>query len=112
MKYDKEHINPLIESLENGEGRVNACKRANISYRCFLDWMDEKHQFSQQVKKAEAKGNDRIKDMQKRKIIEDKSWQSGAWWLERNHPDEFRLRTEQHNTQPVNLILYKEDENL
>lgn len=94
MKYDAAHIDPLLTALENGEGRVRACKIGNISYRCFLDWIDEKDQFFQLVKKAEAKGNDRIKDLQKRKIIEDKSWQSGAWWLERNYPDEFRNRTD------------------
>ena len=44
------------------------------------------------IKKAEDDGNDKIKDLQKRKIIEDKSWQSAAWWLERNYPDQYKQR--------------------
>jgi hypothetical protein len=94
MKYDSAHIDPLIKSLEDGEGRVRACKIANIDYQTLLNWIDDKVEFLELVKKAEAKGNDRIKDLQKRKIIEDKSWQSGAWWLERNFPDEFKNRSE------------------
>jgi len=94
MKYDSAHIDPLIKSLEDGEGRVRACKIANITHSTLMNWMDENLDFLDAVKKAEAKGNDRIKDLQKRKIIEDKSWQSGAWWLERNFPDEFKNRSD------------------
>lgn len=97
MKYDTAHIDPLLEALKDGQGRVRACKLANITYQTFLNWLGEDLEFLESVKKAEADGNDKIKDMQKRKIIEDTSWQSGAWWLERNFPDEFR------NKQDVNL---------
>jgi hypothetical protein len=55
----------------------------------------EKPELSELVKKAESSGDDKIKDLQKRKIIEDKSWTSGAWWLERNYPDQYRQRIEQ-----------------
>ena len=94
MKFDKEHINLIIQALENGDGRVRACKIANISYQTFLDWMTDKIEFSEQIKKAERYGYDKIKDLQIRKVIEDKSWQSGAWWLERKYPEEYRNRTE------------------
>jgi hypothetical protein len=94
MKYDSAHIDPLLKSLADGEGRVRACKIANINYQTFLNWMADNVEFLESVKKAEADGNDRIKDLQKRKIIEDKSWQSGAWWLERNFPDEFKNRSD------------------
>ncbi len=91
MKYDAAHIDPLLKALEDGEGRVRACKMINIAYQTFLRWLEDS-EFCERIKKAEADGNDRIKDLQKRKIIEDKSWQSGAWWLERNYPEEFKLR--------------------
>ena len=94
MKFDKEHINLIIQALENGDGRVRACKIANISYQTFLDWMTNKIEFSDQIKKAERSGYDKIKDLQIRKVVEDKSWQSGAWWLERKYPEEYRSRTE------------------
>lgn len=94
MKYDKHHIETIINALADGQGRVRACKLANISYETFTDWMQNKPEFSELVKKAETTGNDKIKDICKRRIIEDKSWQSGAWWLERNFPNEFRQRQE------------------
>ena len=94
MKFDKEHINIIIQALENGDGRVRACKAANISYQTFLDWMTNKIEFSEQIKKAERYGYDKIKDLQIRKIVESKAWQSAAWWLERNYPDQYRNRSE------------------
>ena len=93
MKYDKHHIDKIIEALANGDGRVRACQKANISYETFTEWM-QKVEFSEAVKKAEDCGNDKIKDICKRRIIEDKSWQSGAWWLERNYPNEYKQRTD------------------
>ncbi len=100
MKFDKHHIDLIINALANGEGRVRACKIAGIDYQTFLNWLNDnnKVEFFEAVKKAEDMGNDKIKDICKCKIIEDKSWQSGAWWLERNYPDEFRNKQElEHN---------------
>jgi hypothetical protein len=95
MKYDKEHIKLFIDALSDAQGRVRACKIANINYQTFLDWMNDerKPEFSEAVKKAEFQGNDKLRDLSVRKIVEDKSWQSGAWWLERNFPKEFANKT-------------------
>lgn len=82
----------LLESLRNGDGRVRAVKVADIAYHTFLDWMDDDCNFCNEVKKAEKGGDDKLKDICKRRILEDKSWQSAAWWLERNFPDEYRQR--------------------
>jgi len=101
MKYDKHHTDIIYKALADGLGRVNACKLANIAYDTFIDWMNNKAEFPELVKKAETTGNDKIKDICKRRIIEDKSWQSAAWWLERNYPDQYRLR--QDVTQNVNV---------
>ena len=78
----------------DGNGRVRSCKLANIDHQTLLNWERADSEFSDRVKKAEMDGNIKIKDLQKRKIIEDKSWTSGAWWLERNYPEEFKNRTE------------------
>jgi len=104
VKYDSAHTEPFLQALKDGQGRVRACKLANIGYDAFLDWMAKYPEFSEAVKKAEAAGNDKLKDLQKRKILEDTSWQSGAWWLERNYPNEFRNRQEiEHGGVIVNL---------
>lgn len=95
LKYDKDHIDIILKELSDGNGRVRACKAAGIGYDAFMDWMN-KPEFSESVKKAELKGNDKIKDLAKRGIIEkmQTQWQAAAWWLERNYPDEFRNRSE------------------
>lgn len=96
MKYDKEHIDKILEGLSNGDGRVRSCKAAGISYDTFLAWMNKKVEFAEAVKKAEVVGEDKIKDLAKRGIIEKfmTQWQAAAWWLERNYPEEFKIRTE------------------
>lgn len=38
MKYDKEHIDIIINQLNEGNGRVRACKAAGISYETFTVW--------------------------------------------------------------------------
>jgi len=97
LKYDAHHINIILEALADGEGRVRACKKANITHDTFMNWLNEYSEFSDSVKKAEDKGNDRIKDLAKRGIIEKfgTTWQAAAWWLERNFPDEFKNKVEQ-----------------
>lgn len=92
MKYDKDTVKKIIDALADGQGRVRACKIAGISYQTFVNWMSEKIEFIEAVKKAEETGNDKIKDICQRRIIEDKSWQSAAWWLERNYPDVYSLK--------------------
>jgi len=57
-------------------------------------------------------GNDKLRDLSIRKIVEDKSWQSGAWWLERNFFNEFGNKQKldlsgeiKTDTPTINLIL-------
>ena len=74
------------------------CKNANIVYDTFLEWIEKYPEFSEAVKKAENYGNDKIKDICKRRIIENDSWQSAAWWLERNYKEEYSLKQEFDHT--------------
>jgi hypothetical protein len=91
-KYTEDLVKIIERALQNGNGRVRAVKAAGIDYQTFINWMDDesKADFSRRIKKAEKTGNNKIKDMCKRRIIEDTHWQSAAWWLERNFPEEFR----------------------
>ena len=111
MKYDKHHIDKITKALANGEGRVRSCKQADISYETFMRWMRSEGEFCERIKKAEDTGNDKLKDLQKRKILEDKSWQSGAWWLERNYPEEFRAQRETSQTSII-INIDKQDADL
>jgi transposase len=92
MKNKKEVVDRIIETLERGDGRVAACENAGVSYQTFLRWIDEKSEFCELIKKAEENGLDRIKDVQIQKILSNDSWQSAAWWLERNYPERFGKR--------------------
>lgn len=94
MKYTKSTINKIIGSLQQGDGRVRACKAANIHYSTFLEWIEKKSDFSELVKKAEEVGYDRLKDLARRGVVEKfaSHWQAAAWWLERKFPEEFGRR--------------------
>ena len=98
-KYTKEVVLRILTALAEGQGRIRACKLAGISYETFTVWMDEKSDFSDVVKRAERIGAGVIKDICQRRVIEDKSWQSAAWWLERKHPEEYA----QSNNLNVNI---------
>lgn len=112
MKYTKETVAKIIEALNEGLGRVRACKAADIHYCTFLEWMG-KPEFSERIKKAEAKGEDKIKDLAKRGIIEkfQTNWQAAAWWLERKFPDEYKNRMQQEHTGLMGIGLKIEVEN-
>jgi hypothetical protein len=97
MKYDKHHIDKIIKSLEEGEGRVRACLKAGISYQTFINWLETKIEFFELIKKAEETGDDKIEDICKRRIIENTSWQSAAWWLERTKPRQYALNRVDEN---------------
>jgi hypothetical protein len=92
MKRNDHHIDKLIAALEDGQGRVIAVKKADISYQTFMNWITSDIELFERIKKAEDIGNDKVKEICKRRIIENETWQSAAWWLERNYPDQYRER--------------------
>ena len=110
MKYGKEMVKKITQALCDGQGRVRACKIAGIRYDTFMEWMRSKPEFSEAVKKAEDTGNDKIKDICKRRIIEDKSWQSAAWWLERTDPANFGQRNNLNISAEKPLIVVADEE--
>lgn len=109
-KYNKDVVLRLLTALAEGQGRVRACKMAGIAYETFTEWLDNKPEFVDAVKKAEAVGNDKIADICKRRIIEDGSWQSAAWWLERNFPDQYALRSKMEHTIQVPKIVVEDQD--
>lgn len=94
VKYDKDHIDKILRSLEEGEGRVNAVMAGGINYATFMRWMRKYSNFAKDIKSAEDTGNDKLEDICKRRVLNDPSWQSAAWWLERNLPEKYRNRAE------------------
>ena len=103
MKYNAHTIKKITDALSDGQGRVRACRFAGICHETFMNWMNTYSEFSDAIKKAEENGNDYLKDLCKRRVIKDKSWQSAAWWLERNYPMEYSLRYFNENNVIPNL---------
>ena len=75
-----------------------------------MEWMRSKPEFAEAVKKAEDTGNDKITDICKRRIIEDKSWQSAAWWLERTDPANYGQRNNLNINAEKPLIVVADEE--
>jgi len=110
MKYNKSTIKKIIAALADGQGRVRATKAAGISYETFCQWMDKYPEFFEQVKKAEEISYKKIHDVCQRRIIEDKSWQSAAWWLERTDPANFGQRNNLNISAEKPLIVVADEE--
>jgi len=109
MKYNKSTIKKIIAALADGQGRVRATKAAGISFETFCRWMND-DEFSEQVKKAEEIGYKKIHDVCQRRIIEDQSWQSAAWWLERTDPANYGQRNNLNINAEKPLIVVADEE--
>ena len=110
MKYNKSTVNKIIAALADGQGRVAAAKGANISFETFCQWMGKYSEFSDKVKKAEEIGYKKIHDVCQRRIIEDQSWQSAAWWLERTDPANFGPHNNLNVNAEMPLIVVADEE--
>lgn len=111
MKFDKEHIDILVNCLSSGTGRLKACEAAGIVHETFQNWMNEDSDFSDAIKKAELDGADAIQEKAE-KAIQDKfseQWQSAAWWLERTNPTKYKERKElgTPDNQPIQITIVK-----
>lgn len=114
MKYDKDTVDKLIESLNRGTGRIVACKDAGISFNTFWRWIneDDKSDFRDAIKKAELTGRQVFKEECVSEIKKATAWQAKAWLLERMFPDEFaanrNIDTADQDTDVV-IVFERED---
>jgi hypothetical protein len=107
----------LFGALDLGLSYVDCCTIAGITYHCFLNWIKKGEveksgkyfNFFHEVKKAIASG--KAKKVQR--INMDPAWQSDAWLLERQYPNEFGKQNIIINTQndDINENLLKFVEN-
>jgi hypothetical protein len=129
---NKDILKAIVESLENGNGRIVSCKAAGIHYDTFLEWLNKDglyfdSEFSEAVKKAEAKGTQAIKETCENIIINaargrkaDKKnditginpvWQAACWLLERKHKTEYsanqNINATVTNTEPITGFIFE-----
>jgi hypothetical protein len=107
-KLNERTAKRICAAVRRGNTRFDAALCAGIHVDTFLLWMRRGrqegsgfyYQFYQSVKKAEAQFvDDNIKVIQKAK---GKSWQAGAWLLERRRPDDFAQRARLDHSGHVN----------
>ena len=110
MKYNKSTVNKIIAALADGQGRVAAVKEAGISFQAFCVWLEKYSEFFERVKKAEEIGYEKIHDVCKHSIINDPSWQSAAWWLERTDPANYGQRNNLNISAEKPLIVVAAEE--
>jgi transposase-like protein len=107
MKYNKETREKFISAIEQGAGRVRACKVAGINYQTFLNWISDerKIEFVEDLKKAEEQGKLTLKEAAVESVTKafKKHWQSAAWWLERVYPDEFKNKQQKEHSGEIKI---------
>lgn len=107
--------NAIVQALGLGATMKQACAIAGVTYRTFLEWRhraeaeEEPYMtFFDQLGIAADKAI-----MRKLAVIDQAAqagtWQAAAWWLERNFPDLYALRTKNEITgkggEPVKVVL-------
>lgn len=66
-KYNEERVVTLCRALENGEKVEKACKMATIDVSTFYQWIQDKPEFAERIKKAQAA----YEDWQRNGILKD-----------------------------------------
>jgi hypothetical protein len=84
-KYTPGVVARLIQALEMGATYDHACNFAGIHYDTFREWIKDKSEFSEEVKKAEGRAV--VGWLAKiEQAANEGSWQAAAWKLERRYP--------------------------
>ena len=106
-----ENMDYIEKSVSLGMTNKDALAIAGIDESTFYKWGkraekgDEPYfQFFQRIKRARIKG----KRSRIERIVNDSSWQSDAWWLERIYPEEFGKKERLDLTtggEPLNIKL-------
>lgn len=91
-KYSKAIVDSICKMIEEGHTNKDAAILNRISHDTFYAWLKDKPEFSDAVKRAQAKfKKGLLGTIQKASV---KSWQAAAWILERRHKDDYALRQE------------------
>ncbi len=95
----KEKVMQVAEAIKNLKGCVAGCKEAGVPYQTFRDWVNKYPELSEIIKKAKDIFEEKGKEYAVLSVFNsmNKSWQAGAWWLERRFPNEFALTQKNQN---------------
>lgn len=95
-KLTKERFTSILQAIEEGQTITSACQAAKIGRSTFYRELDADRDKRDTIKKAEAQRDQMITDEAVSAIhgAFSEDWRAAAWWLERNHPDRYSLRTD------------------
>ena len=104
-KYNDEIVKELIKYIESGNYIETACDAVGIAKSTFYEWVKEKADFSNAVKKAESQAIAR--NLTIIQIAAKKSWQAAAWFLERKDYERWGRKelVGGINDKPININL-------
>lgn len=94
-KYTKQRVDIILNSLANMSSRASAAEAAGISYVTYMKWYNNMPDFKEKVDRVLEEVVERGKFIAIRcvfRAMDNNQWQAGAWWLERNFPENFSLR--------------------
>lgn len=85
--YEPERVERILQALRDGNTHKTAAAIGGIATSTFYDWIKERVEFSEAVKKAEA--DSEAWHVQNIRRQAQSTWQASAWMLERRNPSEF-----------------------
>lgn len=86
-KYTPEAVERICEAIRLGATYELAAGYAGITYATFNTWRQEKPQFFDAVKEAEAAGA--LAWLRRIESASAETWQAAAWKLERRYPQDY-----------------------
>jgi hypothetical protein len=89
MKYSEELTNQICEHISKGATNKDAAIMSGIAESTFYKWMEDNTEFSESIKKAASKRTTAILQTILKAAVDHKTWQAGAWYLERTDPEQF-----------------------
>jgi hypothetical protein len=95
-KYTPELVEWICQALRLGATRRDAAAVARIHRDTFYQWLKEKPEFPEAVKKAEAEGV--VMSLAKINKAASDDWRAAAWLLERRYLEEYGRRVERVQT--------------
>ncbi len=108
-KYTKTKAKKFVYCIENLMGIVESCKEIGIVYVTYRNWYNKIPEFKESVDEALENATQTGKEFAIKKIFTamDTNWTAAAWWLERQHNEEFgkkdRLEQTTTFTEPIKI---------
>jgi len=95
-KLTAERFTTILKAIENGLTITSACKAAKVGRSTLYRELESDWDKRDALKKAEEQRDRMITDEAVAAVHSafGEDWRAAAWWLERNHPERYSLRSD------------------